>query len=120
MTIWAGRSRWPQEGGDRVGLGESGADGSLDLGRRSAEGKAFGDEKDTVLPVVLDLVLPLRVVSWHSVCFTSQPNFPEMRETVCRTGRLLTLLFEMTTYDGVNLCDDEDLVRLFACLIVQY
>lgn len=66
VTVWAVRTRWPQEDG-RVGLGESGPDCRLDLGRRSAEWKAFGDEKDTILSVALDLVLPLRVVSRHSV-----------------------------------------------------
>lgn len=62
MTIRASRARWPQEG-DRVGLGESGSDGSLDFGRRCPEGEIFGDEKDTIPSVVLDLVLPLRIVS---------------------------------------------------------
>jgi hypothetical protein len=36
VAIWARRPRRPQKG-DRVGLGESGPDGRLDLGRRGTE-----------------------------------------------------------------------------------
>lgn len=56
------RRRRPEED-DRVGLGKLSPDVGLDCGPSSVEGNASGDEKAPVLPVALDLVLPLRVVT---------------------------------------------------------
>lgn len=65
--IRASYARRPHEG-DRVGLGESGSDGSLDCGGARSKVKAFGDEEEAILPVALDLVFPFKTALWHSVC----------------------------------------------------
>lgn len=89
MSFRAARSWWPQEN-ERVRLCESGSDGGLNRGRGSVEGKISGNEEEPVLSIALDSILPLRIVSRHSIYLMSS-GFRAIRGELSH-ARLLTSL----------------------------